>query len=326
MRKGTPFFMEGMECSGRVLVTGAGGFVARALLPLLLEEGWSVTGLVRRRPDGTFRAGVDLICCDLTGPPKSVGEAVEQARPDAVVHLAASVPGHGGADASSLLDTNVRATENLLVACARLSPKPRVVIASSSAVYGPGKPGTSLSERRSFRPVSYYGISKVIAEMLALRAAGGGLPAIRARLFNVVGPGQGENLVVAAFARRIASIEAGLRPPEMEVGSMESYRDFVDVRDAAAALALLIQRGCPGGVYNVCSGRATKIRKVLNLLILLAGLKGAVRIRERQGEPDPTPYQRGSAARIRCLGWRTRYELRRTLADVLEFWRAKVGD
>lgn len=309
----------------RVLVTGATGFIARSLIPSLAKRGHIVVGLCRRGASPALRPGLRIVRCDLTGPQEKIFRSLREAKPDAIVHLAAQVPGRRSMDEWALLDANARATNHLLTACMCLPSLPCVVVVSSSAVYGPGKPGEALTEAKPFSPVSHYGISKVLAEMVAVRAAVSGLPVVRARLFNVIGPGQEGDFVVPSLARRVASIEAGLSPPEMEVMSSSSFRDFVDVRDVAAALALLVEKGRSGKVYNVCSGGAVKIGEVLRILLSLARLEEKVRIRELPDGPNLVPYQRGNAARILRLGWRPRHGLRRSLADTLQFFRAEIS-
>jgi len=125
----------------RVLVTGASGFVAGALIPALLEQNLEVVGLVREDPPDWPWPDVERIQCDLTESAEKSEWAVGFARPNAVIHLAAvTPPGHAGANDWKVLEENGRSTERLLRACAKITPKPTVIVSSSGAVYGPGKP------------------------------------------------------------------------------------------------------------------------------------------------------------------------------------------
>jgi len=160
--------------------------------------------------------------------------------------------------------------------------------------------------------------------MLAVRAMKEGLPTIRARMFNVVGPGQKSNFVISALARRIVQIEAGLCRPEIEVTSLSPARDFVDVRDAAAGLLLLLGKGRTGNVYNICSGRSTQIKKVLHSLFSMSQYSNDIQVMERSGFADQIPHHCGSAEKIKRIGWCPRYKLNRTLSDCLDFWRFKI--
>ena len=309
----------------RVLVTGASGFVASALISGLLKQNLEVVGLVRQDlPDWPW-PDVERIQCDLTKSAVKIEQVVKFARPNAVIHLAATTPpGHEGANQWKVLEENSHSTEQLLKACAKVTPKPTVLVSSSGAVYGPGKPRTLFSERSSYRPVTHYGVSKVVGEMLATRAMREGLPTIRARMFNVVGPGQKPNFVISAFAKQIVQIEAGLCRPEMKVTSLAPTRDFVDVRDVATGLLLLLGRGRKGAVYNICSGRSVQIKQALRLLFSMSRCANEIQVMERSGFIDQIPYHCGSAEKINRIGWRPRYKLKQTLSDCLEFWRSKV--
>lgn len=305
----------------RVLVTGAAGFIGRWLLAHLREAGAEAAGLGRSEPEDA--GGGPYFHCDLGGEPKEIGRALREAAPEAVVHLAAAVPSHQEAEAWELLEANARASQHLFDACAALSPVPRVLVVSSSAVYGPGQPGAPIGEEHPMRPVSQYGVSKVLVEMLAVKAAARGLPVIRARLFNVIGPGQTGSFALPRFCRHIARIERGLEAPEIETGALDSCRDFVDVRDAAAGLALVCASGETGGVYNLCSGRAVRMREVLDGLLALSSIRIAVRVHE--GAQDLVPYQCGDPGRALALGWRPHVSFEQTLRDTLDDWRRRVA-
>ncbi|MDA1001592.1 MAG: NAD-dependent epimerase/dehydratase family protein, partial [bacterium] len=215
----------------RALVTGAGGFLGKVLTARLDAAGWEVWGIGRSKTAGFSRKKGRYIRCDLFRASAPLKRIVAEVAPGAVIHLAAAVPGRAGANEWELVERNARMTAHLLAACEGIPRPPRVLLVSSSAVYGSGKPRGAISERHSLRPVNYYGVSKAMVEMLGSRAAAGGLPVICARLFNLIGPGQAGNFVVPAFMRVISSILGGKAPPEIRLATPSSARDFVDVRD-----------------------------------------------------------------------------------------------
>lgn len=306
-------------------MTGAGGFIASALIPILVNEGHEVAALVRQElPDWPWPS-VEAVICDLTVSVAKTEQAVKFARPDVVIHLAASTPpGHAGANEWKVLEENGKSTERLLDACAKLKPRPTVIVASSGAVYGPGNPGKQFSEDSAYSPVTHYGVSKVVGEMLAVRAMVKGLPTVRVRMFNVIGPGQGDHFAISAFARRISQIEAGHCRPEIEVTSLAPTRDFIDVRDTAKALFLLLGKGRSGDVYNICSGQETQIKKALQMLFSLSQMGKEIKVIERSDFVDQIPYHCGSSKKIKGIGWRPQYKLRDTLGDCLEYWRSRI--
>ncbi|MBI3126050.1 MAG: NAD-dependent epimerase/dehydratase family protein [Candidatus Tectomicrobia bacterium] len=308
----------------RVLITGATGFIGKALAPRLLARGYCVAGLGRRAPGPEWDAGAEYYECDLSGAARDVARVVWDFSPEAVVHLAANVPAHGSAEGWDLLKAAAWAARNLFAACGRVPRLPKVIVASSSAVYGACLPGEAISERRPLSPASLYGVSKALVEMLSIRAEKtAGIPVVRVRLFNVIGPGQRGEHVASAFAKQIALLAAGPGEGEVLVGNLDSWRDFVDVRDVADAFGILVERGRRRSVYNICSGRATRIGKVLHLLIASAGLNGKVRVREREPLPELVPYQCGDMGKLRRAGWRPRISLRSTLADLLAEFTAE---
>jgi GDP-4-dehydro-6-deoxy-D-mannose reductase len=184
--------------------------------------------------------------------------------------------------------------------------------------------GRPISEDTPLRPLSPYAASKVAQEYLALQyALGHGLPVVRTRTFNHTGPGRGAVFAESSFARQIADIQAGRREPRIVVGNLDAVRDFSDVRDVVGAYALLVERGAPGEVYNVCSGRGVRIGFVLERLVALSGVK--VEIREEQAllRQADIPFLVGDYGRLRALGWSPEIPLDRSLADLLAYWRER---
>ncbi|MGH9065018.1 MAG: GDP-mannose 4,6-dehydratase [Acidimicrobiales bacterium] len=297
----------------RAFVTGSSGFVGGWLVPHLRQAG-----------DEVVEADAGL---DVTDGP-AVGMAVAGAEPEAIYHLAAFT--HVGAswDApEEVLRVNVMGTLSVLRAARSCSPPPTVVLVSSAEVYGRVEPGDlPVTEDAPLRPVSPYAASKVSAEYLGLQAhLAHGLPVVRARPFNHVGPGQAPTFAVPALARRI--VEAGRAGrASIPVGNLAARRDFTDVRDVVRAYRMLVLAGEPGEAYNVCSGRDVSIDAIVHRLLELSG--AALRL-----EPDPAlsrpadvPVMRGDPGRLEAAtGWRPEIGLDETLRAVLEHWEAEAG-
>jgi GDP-4-dehydro-6-deoxy-D-mannose reductase len=154
-----------------------------------------------------------------------------------------------------------------------------------------------------------------------------GLPIVRTRAFNHEGPRRGDVFVTSTFARQIAEIEAGRREPVIQVGNLSARRDFTDVRDVVRAYWLLLLQGEPGEVYNVCSGRVWTIQEVLDFLLAEARVRPiAVKEDPARLRPSDVPVLQGDAAKLtRAVGWKPEIPFERTLRDVLDYWRARVG-
>ena len=168
---------------------------------------------------------------------------IEQEQPDAVVHLAARAQVAGAwQEAPAILETNIVCTQVLMQTLHEKAPDARILIISSSEVYGKvDQDRLPADETSPLRPNNPYSVSKVAQEFVALQYFEAfGAEVVIARPFNHIGPRQVGNFVVPSFARQIAEMEAGLREPVLRVGNLESQRDFTDVRDIVRAYHLLL--------------------------------------------------------------------------------------
>jgi nucleoside-diphosphate-sugar epimerase len=198
-----------------------------------------------------------------------------------------------------------------------------VVLGSSGSVYG-DPASLPILESHHCNPADMYGLTKLAAEHIARVKARSGFAVVNARIFNVVGPGQAESHVCGRFAAQLAS-PASSRGAALDVGALDTTRDFIDVRDIATALLLLAQRGERGGTYNVASGRETPIHFILSELIRIAGLNGQVRIAPQSGRPAGVPRHFADVSRLRRLGFVPDHPLTASLEDVFHYYQG-LGD
>jgi GDP-4-dehydro-6-deoxy-D-mannose reductase len=316
----------------KLLVTGAGGFVGGHLLELLRREepNAQVHGVVS--PHGSLPAstgrGARLVEADLDDP-AAAAAVVEQARPDAIVHLAGqSSVQQSWLDPGGTLRTNVLGIVHLLDATRQAGLRPAVLVVGSAEEYGLlPEAGMPIRETTPLRPASPYAVSKVAQGALALLyGPAGGLRVVLTRTFHHTGPGRGEAFAESSFARQIAEIEHGLRPAVIEVGNLDAVRDFTDVRDVVRAYRLLLDKGEAGQAYNVCSGRGRAIREVLEILLAASTAKVEVRVDPGRLRASDVPAQVGDPSRLRqATGWEPRIPLEQSLADLLADWRSRVA-
>ena len=312
----------------RLLITGATGFAGRHLTSYCADQGHEVHALVRPGREGAVVPAATAHAADLRDG-RGLARLVEGLAPDAVAHLAgASSVGSSFGDPLGTWEVNLGGTLAVLEALREAAPETRVLVVSSGEIHGrvpledlPVGPDTPL------RPLSPYGASKGAADLAAAQyRAAYGLPALRVRAFNHVGPGQGPRFVLPNVARQIAQAEHdGRDAVEVRVGNVDTRRDFTDVRDMVRAYLLVIERGDPDAVYLACSGRSRPVRE------LIEGLAGLARIPvtfasdaglRRAGE-QPDLY--GSPARLRDdTGWTPEIPIETTLADTLDWWRERV--
>jgi GDP-4-dehydro-6-deoxy-D-mannose reductase len=250
---------------------------------------------------------------------------VREIRPDSVFHLAGLTY---SAQLQGLLAVNVIGTQVLLESLAEAELNPFVMVAGSAAEYGRvSSSDLPIREEAALRPLSPYGLSKTTQDMLAFQYAMRlGLRVVRVRTFNLTGPGEPDTLVCSAFAKQIAEIEAGRREPFIETGNLKTVRDFIDVRDAAVAYALLADKAEGGEAYNVCSGKGTVIGEILSTLIGLSKISVRIKEREERRTPWDVPEQAGDCTKLRkATGWLPRIALEQSLAAMLEYWRMRIG-
>jgi GDP-4-dehydro-6-deoxy-D-mannose reductase len=315
----------------RVLVTGAGGFVAAHLVEFLRAEHPDVEAVGLVRPHGRApRAGTGfatLVEADLNDP-AAIDAVLDRGPVDRIVHLAGQSSVHlSWLDPGGTLRTNVLGLVHLLEAVRRRNGKPDVLVVGSAEEYGAvDEAELPLREDRPLLPASPYAVSKVAQACLAVQFGASGMRVLRTRTFHHTGPGRGETFAESSFARQIAEAEAGLRPPVLHVGNLDAVRDYTDVRDVVRAYWALLERGQAGSVYNVCSGHGRSIRELLDILLSVAGVRLTVEVEPDRLRPADVPAQWGDPRRLQdATGWRPRIPLEETLRDLLDDWRARLS-
>jgi GDP-4-dehydro-6-deoxy-D-mannose reductase len=248
----------------------------------------------------------------------AVRGVLERARPTVIYHLAGLADVTVAAQSpAQALRLNVLGTHSLLEACRETGVSCRVLVTGSALVYAPSL--AAISEDDRIAPANPYGVSKLAQELTALAS---GLPVIVARPFNHAGPRQSPAYVSSAFAQQIALIEAGRSEPVLRVGNLESQRDITDVRDTVRAYEALAERGAPLRPYNVCCGRAYRMRDLLDILVSMARVRVAVEVDQARLRASDNPIVLGSHARLTAeTGWQPDIPIERTLGDLLQHWR-----
>lgn len=295
----------------RVWVSGAAGFVGRRLLTRLEEDGAQVLAC-DREVDVTDAA--------------AVAGAVATARPDALVHLAAVtfVP-EASAHPARAFRVNYLGTLHVLEAARREAPQARVLLVGSGTAYGSASPGDApFDESAPLRPASAYARVKACADLLGGAFAARGLDVVRARPFNHTGAGRPDHFVESSFARQLVEMETGRRPPRLSVGNLDAARDFLHVDDVVEAYCRLLHRDVPPAAYNVASGRATRIRELLDLFGRHVGVAPEVVVEPTRWRPADAVC--GSAKRLAAAtGWTPSRGLEETLVELLAYWRAELA-
>ena len=316
----------------RVLITGAAGFVGSYLAEECARHGWDVHGTARPGEQRGNLAAVPLAAVypvELSDA-AAVRSLIAEARPAQVYHLAAQASvQQAWHDPMATLNNNIAAQLHLLSAVRELCPQTRVLVVSSSEVYGAvDRARLPVNEDEPLGPLDPYAVSKVTQEMLGLQHyLAFKLPVVRVRPFNHMGPRQRTGFVAADFARQVAAIEAGLSEPVIAVGNLAAVRDLSDVRDVVRAYVLALRDGEPGAVYNVASGRGLAMSDLLRAFIDQASVQIETVADPARLRPIDRPIIVGDAARLRArTGWAPSIPLAQTVRDTLDYWRVRVRE
>jgi len=312
-----------------ILITGIAGFVGKYLVEYLLKRDKNVkifgTYLAEKDSPGSSNnfSQVKFYQCDISNR-LEVDGVIRASRPDYIYHLAAMSSG-SESDRKKVFNVNVGGTVNILQSCKIINKKIRILLASTSYIYGSSKNCLPFKESDPENPVGIYAESKLAMEQRAEEFLSDKIEIVISRAFNHTGPGQTENFVVPAFAKQIAEIEKRICEPIIKVGNLDAVRDFLDVRDVTRAYYVLIKKGESGEIYNIASGGKYRIREILDRLLSLSGEKiNIIKDRERM-RPSDIACSVGSYEKIKKeFGWEPKIDFSETLKLTLDYWRSKI--
>lgn len=314
----------------RILITGAGGFVAPYIARALRKAAPGccdiVLGVRDAREAAAHRAHVfDVVDAE------AVDASIREIAPSHVIHLAAvSSPPSADADPDLAWRVNVAGALNIARSIRRSAPDCVLLFAGSGQVYGEtAQRDRAMTEDDVLAPMSDYAVTKAAADLALGALAGQGLRCIRFRPFNHTGPGQTEDFVLPSFAGQIARIEAGQAAPVIRVGNLDAERDFLDVRDVADAYAraiLLAETLKPGTILNIASGEPRRIGALLDEMLAMSPAAITIEQDAARMRPSDTPRFFGDSARAKSLlGWAPQLSMQDTLKDLLDAARAKAS-
>jgi GDP-4-dehydro-6-deoxy-D-mannose reductase len=320
--------VKNLDTAASILVTGGTGFVGSHLVEALVAKGFTniaVTSFSAR--DEAWRVKgqeIEVFPVDLTDQAATFG-LLEKYKPQYLYHLAAYAEvGESFEQASTVLHTNLTIQLNMLEAIRRFIPQSRILIIGSGMEYDVmtlPEMRQPIKESHPLGPVSPYGVSKVVQDLLSLSYSYAyDLDVIRARPFNHIGERQTPAFAVANFAKQIVAIERG-QQQELKVGNLDAVRDFTDVKDVCQAYILLMTKGLKQEVYNIGSGKGLKMSDVLDQMCRLATIQVPVVTDPDKLRPLDVPIVIADNEKITALGWRPHISLAETLARILAYWR-----
>lgn len=326
--------------SKSVLITGISGMVGSHLADYLLSKtDWNIVGMTRWRspldnlehlvPRINKKDRIRLVYGDLNDS-TSLLNVTGESKPDVIFHLAAqSYPQTSFTSPVDTLNTNILGTCRLLEAVRFHSLKPVIHVCASSEVFGRvPKEKLPIDEECTFHPASPYAISKVGTDLIGrFYAEAYQMTVMTTRMFTHTGPRRGDVFAESSFAKQIAMIEAGLIPPVIKVGNLQSLRTFADVRDAVRAYYMLVTVNPEAGAYyNIGGEHTASIEDMLKTLLKMSTRNDIeVAVDPARLRPIDADLQVPDTRKFReHTGWKPEIPYEQTMSDLLNYWRERV--
>jgi GDP-4-dehydro-6-deoxy-D-mannose reductase len=315
----------------KILITGINGFAASHLARYLVNEGNEVHGTVRvpgRNDLYTIRDIEDKLTLHLTELTDfvSVETVLNKVQPDEIYHLAAQTFVKASWDSPlETYNTNICGTVNLFEVAKKLPKIPKILVTSTSEVYGETE--GAQTEDTIPAPNTHYGISKYAQDLISrFYCKSFNMPVVITRAANITGSGRGDHFVDSSFAKQIAEIEKGVREPVIRHGNLETSRDFIDAKDTVRGYVMSLRSEKWGEVFCLGSGKLTKIKDLLNIMISLSTIKTIkTEVDPKRLRPVDTPFSFVDAKKAnKVLGWYPKVPLKESLKDLLDFWRERL--
>lgn len=306
----------------RILVSGATGFIGTSLVEALRLR-WpdaDLAGLFigdRQPPED-----VEAIQADICALDDAQVARIQAFRPDTVYHAAGIARG----TPEAMYRVHVGGTARLMMVLSRVPSMARVILTSSTAVYGPVRSADlPVVEDRALEPAGDYAVSKVSQELLVQDwCRRNGWSSIICRISNPIGPRQSEEFFVGRLVRQFAAIAAGRQEPRLEVWHLAGSRDFVDIRDVSNALARLGELSADT-IVNVGGGREIELITVFETLEQLTRQKVDL-VQTRAPDERQIIRQYVDVSRLRDLtGIQAHRPLQESLAAMLEALGCCIG-
>jgi GDP-4-dehydro-6-deoxy-D-mannose reductase len=310
----------------KVMITGAAGFIGGFLTRHCLEAGCSVLGLGIGKPEDAGIAAA-FEPCDIRDAAR-LSKIMSSFRPDRIFHLAAqSYPTVSLIQPRETIDINIGGTVNLFECVRGAAIMPIVVVACSSAEYGPvAVQDLPVRESHPLRPLHPYGVSKVAQDLLAAQYfANYSIPSVRIRIFNTTGPSKIGD-VCSDLTQRAVEIERGVQGPTLRVGNLTNRRAIVDVRDLVRGLWLAAEYCEAGEVYNLGGNGIYSIQEVIEAIRAQVKVPFSITQDPALMRDCDEAVIAGDIAKFQsCCGWTPEIDLARTVGDMLDWWRNRLA-
>lgn len=321
----------------KAFITGIAGQDGSYLAEYLLSLGYEVYGIIRR--NSTPEHQEDRIA-HLNGKIKtyygdvtdlaSLLDTFHKVKPDEVYNLAAQSHVRISSDIPHFTgDVNAIGALNVLTAARMYARDARYYQASSSEMFGSSvDPDGYQRETTPMHPVSPYGISKLYAyHMTRHFRKAYDMHACNGILFNHESPRRASNFVTNKVVKAAVRIKLGLQD-HLEMGNLDSYRDWGHSKDYVRAMHAIVNHSEPGD-FVVATGETRSVRDMCEYVFERLGMdyKKFVEINGKYFRPEELPFLRGDATKIRnTLKWGPEYSFEMLMDEMIDHWCAQYNE
>jgi nucleoside-diphosphate-sugar epimerase len=270
----------------KVLTIGSDGFVGKHIVEELSKD-HEVYSASRKGGASEFDYTIDLL------DPLSIYNSLTEIKPEVIINCAGIVDNNDNVEQNKIFTTNL--LEEIIAS--GLSPK-RIIISGSAAEYGVVEQ-IPVNEETSLHATAGYGMSKVQETTVALEYRQKyNLPITIARIFNPIGVGMRQKFLVPQIIQQVQELDAGERDV-IEVSSLKSKRDYIDIRDVARAIKAIIEGEPLKSVYNIGSGVSTSNGELIDMILRSSGINKRPEIKETATMDEPLYAIQADISRLR---------------------------
>lgn len=303
-----------------ILVTGGTGALGFHLLSNLSGTNHDLFSFSDEQPQPWQKVdGVQYLNGDLLNF-KDVYEVLQKVQPTYIYHLASqSSVGLSYKKPYETLNINLLGTQTILEAVRQVVPKAKILLLSSSEIYGRTEQQLTYLHKETDRPnpLTPYATSKACMELLGNQFRNAhGLHIVFARPFHFTGPHHSRRFVLPSIAHQLVKIKYYGAEPVIYSGSLDVSRDVVDVRDVARGMIQILNSADSGEVFNLCCGKSYTFRELVEMLVDIANVSVDFRFDPAYERSNDIPLLIGDSTKITNFGWKPMITIDDCLTDL----------
>ena len=303
-----------------ILVTGGTGALGYHILSSLVGTTHDLFSFSDEQPQPWQKVeGVQYLNGDLLNF-KHMQEVIQYVQPTHIYHLASqSSVGLSYKKPYETLNINLLGTQNLLETVRQNCPRAKVMLLSSSEIYGRTDHQLTYlhKETDAPNPLTPYATSKACMELLGNQFKNAyGLHVVFVRPFHFTGPHHSRRFVIPSITYQLVKIKYYGTEPTIYSGSLDISRDVIDVRDVARGMIQLLNQSEPGEVYNLCCGKSYTFRDLTEMLVDIAGVSVDFRFDPGYERSNDIPLLIGNPEKAMSMGWKPMISVEDSLTDL----------